>query len=324
MASVAVTVAGTYTTVPTVAFTGAASTIAASAAATLQVQGTPTVGAGGANYHVGDSVLFTNGVVLIVATLAGSAVATWQPVSFLGASPGAVTSGATPANPVVQLSTSGTGTGATANLTWGVGVVQVLNQGAGYTSTPTVTFSPAGASATATLAANSNGFPSVPSFFQQRLVLAAPTGAPQTFYMSQPGAYFNFNVSSPSEATDSITGTLVSGQLNTIKSMVSQTTGLLILTVKASWLITGVVMVPLSARVHSLLTPNHSMGPRMFRLSYLTSMSFMYSQRFDRLTIPLTIYTLTFLLGQISRLYHLNYSTATPSSNGHGLRNPSK
>ena len=239
VASVAVTVAGTYTTVPTVSFTGAASTIAASAAATLQVQGTPTIGAGGTNYHVGDSVLFTNGVVLIVATLAGSAVATWRPVSFTGSSPGAVTSGATPTNPVVQLSTSGTGTGATANLTWGVGLVQVLNGGAGYTSTPTVTFSPAGATAVATLAATSNGFPSVPSFFQQRLVLAAPTGAPQTFYMSQPGAYFNFNVSNPSEATDSITGTLVSGQLNTIKSMVSQTTGLLILTDKASWLITG-------------------------------------------------------------------------------------
>lgn len=239
VASVAVTAAGTYTAVPTASFTGASSTIAASAAVTLQVQGTPTIGAGGSGYHVGDSVSFTNGVTLIVATLTGSAVATWQPITFLGASAGAVTSGSTPTNPATQFTTSGTGIGATANLVWGVGLVQVLNPGAGYTSVPTVTFSSGAATAVATLAATSNGFPSVPSFFQQRLVLAAPTGAPQTFYMSQPGAYFNFNVSSPSEATDSITGTLVSGQLNTIKSMVSQTTGLLVLTDKASWLITG-------------------------------------------------------------------------------------
>ena len=239
VASVAVTGPGTYTAVPNVSATGASSTIAASLTAVLQVQGTPTIGSGGTGYAIGDSVAFTNGVVLIVATLSGSAVATWEAITATGSNPGSVTSGATPTNPVVQLTTSGSGTGATADLTWGVGLVQVLNPGAGYTSVPTMTFSAGAATAVATLAATSDGYPSVPGFFQQRLVLASPIGAPQTFYMSQPGSYFNFNVSSPSEATDSITGTLVSGQLNTIKSMISQTTGLLILTDKASWLITG-------------------------------------------------------------------------------------
>jgi len=233
IASVTITNGSTYTMVPSVTPTVASSTIAASLAAVLTLV-TFTVASGGTGYAIGDTVSFTNGVVLKVATLSGSAIATWSLVVN-----GAVTSGSTPTNPVAQLTTSGAGTGATANLTWGVGVVQVLNPGAGYTSVPTMTFSPTGATATATLAASSNGYPSVPGFFQQRLVLAAPTGAPQTFYMSQPGSYFNFNVSNPSEATDSITGTLVSGQLNTIKSMISQTTGLLILTNKASWLITG-------------------------------------------------------------------------------------
>jgi hypothetical protein len=239
IASVTVTNSGTYTAVPSLTVVGS-STIAASLTAILQVQGSPTIGAGGTGYVVGDIVTFTNGVALVVNTLSGSAVATWKAITATGSNPGSVNSGSTPANPVTQLTTSGVGTGATANLVWGVGQVLVLNPGAGFVTTPTVTASPASTFAsTVTLEPTSNGNPSVPGFFQQRLVLAAPNGAPQTFYMSQPGAYFNFNVSNPSEATDSITGTLVSGQLNTIKSMISQTTGLLILTDKASWLITG-------------------------------------------------------------------------------------
>jgi len=237
--SVTVTAPGTYTTVPSVSFTGASSTISASAAAILQVQGTPAVAAGGASYHVGDVVTFTNGVALVVATISGSAVASWSPITTAPSNPGSVTSGSTPANPVAQLSTTGSGTGATANLTWGVGQVLVLNEGAGYTSVPTVTFSSGAATATAVLSPTSNGNPSVPSFFQQRLVLAGPDGSPQTFFMSQSGNYFNFNVSSPVQSSDAITGTLVSGQLNTIKSMVSQTSGLLIFTDKASWLVNG-------------------------------------------------------------------------------------
>lgn len=239
VSAVTITAPGAYTSVPTISFTGAASTIAASAVAILQVQGTPTVAAGGAGYVVGDSVTFTNGVTLIVATIAAGAVATWQPVTFPGASPGTVSSGATPANPVVQLATSGAGAGATANLTWGVGLIQILNQGAGYVAVPTVTFSSGAATATAVLSATSNGYPSVPGFFQQRLILAAPSGSPQTFYMSQPGAYYNFNVSTISQADDSITGTLVSGQLNTIRAMVPQPAGLLMFTDRNNWLING-------------------------------------------------------------------------------------
>ncbi len=79
----------------------------------------------------------------------------------------------------------------------------------------------------------------MPGFFQQRLVLAAPPGAPQTFYMSQPGEYFNFDVSQIAQDSDAVTGTLVSGVLNTIKAMVSQPTGLLVFTDRASWLING-------------------------------------------------------------------------------------
>jgi hypothetical protein len=239
IASVTVTAPGTYTAVPTVTFTGVGSSIVASAVAILQVQGTPTVGAGGAGYVAGDTVLFTNGVVLVVATEAAGVVTAWESITATGSVAGNVTSGPTPANPVVQVSSSGGGTGATANLVWGVGLVQVVSSGAGYVGVPTVTFSSGAATATAVLSATGIGFPSVPGFFQQRLVLAALGGAPQTFYMSQPGAYFNLNTSSIAQADDAISGTLVSGQLNTIKAMISQTSGLLMFTDRNSWLING-------------------------------------------------------------------------------------
>lgn len=242
VASVAVTAAGTYTTVPGVSFTGAASTIAASASAVLQVQGTPTVGAGGTGYVVGNIVTFTNGVALVVATIGGGgAVTAWQPISAAGSNAGSVAGAgsSTPANPVVQVTTSGVGINATANLTWGVGQVVVTSAGGGYVAIPTVTFSAGAATATATLSSTSGGNPTVPGFFQQRLVLAAPIASPQTFYMSRPGQYFNYDVSTIAQADDSITGTLVSGQLNTIKSMVPQPTGLLMFTDRTSWLING-------------------------------------------------------------------------------------
>jgi hypothetical protein len=81
--------------------------------------------------------------------------------------------------------------------------------------------------------------PTVPGFYQQRLVLAGSSTGPQTFYMSKTGDYFNYNVSQVSQATDAITASLVSGQLNTIRSMVPQQSGLLMFTDRNSWLVNG-------------------------------------------------------------------------------------
>lgn len=240
VASVAVTSPGTYTVVPGVSFVGS-STIAASGSAILQVQDTPTVGAGGSGYAANDVVTFTNGVALIVATVSSGAVTAWKIITATGASAGSVsgTGANTPANPVTQLTTSGAGTGVTANLTWGVGQIIVTSPGGGYSVAPTVTFSAGVATATATLSSTAGGNPTVPGFFQQRLILAAPSISPQTFFMSKPGQYFNFDVSSIAQADDSITGTLVSGQLNTIKAMIPQSAGLLMFTDRNSWLVNG-------------------------------------------------------------------------------------
>jgi len=77
--------------------------------------------------------------------------------------------------------------------------------------------------------------PGVCCFFQQRLYFAGSNALPQTFWGSQPGYYFNFNTSDPIQADDAITGTLVSLQVNFIKSMVPMPGGLILLTSGGAW-----------------------------------------------------------------------------------------
>ena len=230
---ITVTAAGTYTTVPSVSFSGSP-TVLATAIAQLQVQGTPTITSGGAGYVVGDTIQFSDGLVVQVTTEAAGVVTGWVVTN-----PGAINAGSTPANPIAQTSTSGGGTGATATATWGVGAVIVTGAGAGFSVAPTVIFSSGAAAATAYLSSTSNGFPTVPGFFQQRLVLAGLVGAPQSFYLSRPGQYFNFDISRPTQSSDSISGTLVSGTLNSIKAIVSASSGMMLLTDKASWVVNG-------------------------------------------------------------------------------------
>jgi hypothetical protein len=230
---VTVTSPGAYTTVPLVTFVGA-SVIPASGVVQLSV--TATVLSGGGTAHaIGDIVSFSNGVQIQVSTIGGGG----DILTYTLLNPGAISSGNTPTNPMAQASSTGSGIGASLSCTWGVSAVIVIVQGGGFSAPPTVTFSSGAAAATCTLTPSGVGNPTVPSFFQQRLVLAAPPGAPESFYLSKPGAYFNFDVSSPVRPDDSISGDIVSGVLNTIKSIVSSTAGMLILTDKASWLVNG-------------------------------------------------------------------------------------
>lgn len=229
--TVAVTAPGTYTTVPGVTFSGAC-TRPATGTAQLAVQGTPTVAAGGTGYTVGQVLYAANGLTVQVATLAGSAVAT---VTVVNA--GAVTSGSTPSNPLAT-SSFGRGSGCTLNATWGVSQVNVVDHGLGYSVAPTVIFSSGAATATATISASAIN-PQAVGFVQQRLVLAAPASNPATFYMSKTGQYYNFDVSLPIRSSDSVSGTLVSGSLNTIKWIVGAATGMLLGTDQAVWLVNG-------------------------------------------------------------------------------------
>lgn len=239
--SATITAAGTYTTVPTATFSAApAGGATATGSPYLSVTGTPTVGVGGAGYAVGDAVFFRFGVILIVATIGGGgSVTAFQPITFPGSSGGVVASGATPANPEGDTGTSGGGGGVTANFVWGVGGIVITNQGTGYTAAPTITFSAGAATATAVLASASAGNPLVPGYFQQRLVLAGQAESPQSFNMSQPGLFYNFDISDPIQPDDAISGVLVSRQLNSIKSLIGMPAGLIVLSDRAVWMING-------------------------------------------------------------------------------------
>jgi hypothetical protein len=239
LASITQTSAGTITTIPSVSIVGGSPNAPAIAQAQGGVQGTPTVGAGGTGYAAGDTISLGNGVIVVVDTVSGGAVTSFFPINHAGANPGLLVTGAVPSNPVAQLSTSGVGTGATVDLTWGVQQTILVYAGVGYVSTPTVHYSSGSATATATLAAATSSNPSVPGFFQQRLALGAASGSPETIDFSQPGSYFNYNVSSPIQADDAISATLASGSLETIKSFVPTSVGLIIFTDVSSWLMTG-------------------------------------------------------------------------------------
>lgn len=255
--SATVTVVGAYTTVPTAVVDAAP---AGGSTATVQpVLGVTiaTVVTGGSSFAIGDILVVSNAAIkaatgnvqLRVLTVSGSAILTVEVLS-----PGSVQSGATPANNVSFKEVGGSST-PTFALTWGVVSVVVISQGAGYTSVPAITFSSGAAAATAVLDEASAGNPSVPGFFQQRLVLAALTQAPQSFHMSQPGSYYNFNIQNPILPDNAIDEDIVSGQLNTIKSLTSMPTGQIMLSDKAAWLVNGgggsEAITPINATAHA-------------------------------------------------------------------------
>lgn len=130
LASAPVTPGTGYSSVPAAAISAPQSTngVQATGNATLQVVSN-TVAAGGTGYAVNDTITLSNGVILKV-----TAVTTGAVTSASIQTAGSISSGAVPANPAAQTSSSGAGTGATFNLTWGLGPFNVTNIGSGYTS----------------------------------------------------------------------------------------------------------------------------------------------------------------------------------------------
>ena len=230
---------GTYTSVPSVSFSGGSPITAATADAVLQVQSV-AISAVGNNFAVGEKILLPNGVILVVTGITGAfnGVAS---VTLIGGSPGALFSGSVPTNPVAQIGNTipTGGLNASFNLTWGVGQTQLINGGL-YASAPSVVYSGGGgASASVIMTLNAIINPTVPAFFQQRLMLAGGTQSPSTLSFSQPGSYYNFNYSNPIQSNDSITEVLASGQLETIVAAVPTSAGLILFTDQSSWMING-------------------------------------------------------------------------------------
>ena len=237
--SVTITNPGSYSggvTIPTVTFSGGGGSGAAGLAY-LHVIGTSVVvgGGGGHGYSIGDTLIGPNSIIVSVTAINGFGQVT--AVSIVSA--GSLLSGSTPTNPVTFALSGNPSATVTINLTWGVYTVALTSPGTGYATPPTVAFSSGGASATSVLGAPSSGNPTVPTFFQQRLMLMGPVSSPQQFNGSTTAAYYNFNVHNPLQADDALQGTLVSGQLNTIQSAIPQPYGLIILSDKGAWLLNG-------------------------------------------------------------------------------------
>ncbi len=223
--------------VPTISFTGGGGSGAA-AVATLTCFNA-IINTGGTGYFVGDVLFVTGGVYVQVTGVSGARAITGVTIT----NGGSISAGSTPLNPagsnVVSGSGLGSGTGATFGLTYGVSAIGLISPGTGYTTPPAVVFSYGTAAATAILGAPSAGNPTVPALHQQRLTLSGPVLSPAQMNFSQPGTPFNFNIEFPLQPDDAIQATLTNTTLNSIKSMVSVSAGLIVFSDKGAWLING-------------------------------------------------------------------------------------
>ncbi len=265
---ITITNGGSYTTVPSVTISAPpAGGINAAARATLKANSISTGGAsilqitfsdanGNAINPVNQAIVnLPNGVVALVASATNPGGTTWNVVSLTITGGGTISSGTAPTTGNVPTSIGSTVSGYTGTylagsvtLGWTLGSVPVTQSGSGYLTAPSVTFSAGAGTATATLGATFGGIsinplgtgnPGVPGFFQERLCLAGPVGAVQSYFMSQPAFFYNFNVSFPSADNDAISGTIVGEDLNDIRSLVDSPAGLIALTGKGAWIING-------------------------------------------------------------------------------------
>lgn len=117
----------------------------------------------------------------------------------------------------------------------------VQDQGQNYLPTDTITVTTTGGSATAsiTVGPQSGTFPSVVTYYQQRRVFANTLNQPDTYFMSQPGAFNNFDSRIPTIDSDAIIGTPWSVEVNGIQWLLPMPGGLIGFTGTSVWQING-------------------------------------------------------------------------------------
>lgn len=81
--------------------------------------------------------------------------------------------------------------------------------------------------------------PGCVSYYQQRRAYGNTQNNPDTYYMSQPGAYTNFDSSVPTVDSDAITGTPWAQQINGIQFFQPMPGGLVVLTGNGAWQVNG-------------------------------------------------------------------------------------
>ena len=85
----------------------------------------------------------------------------------------------------------------------------------------------------------SGTWPGLCAYFQQRRVYANSRTKPDTYWMSKPGSYTNFDYADPTNDGDSVEGSPWAQQVNGINWMVPMPGGLVILTGKGAWQLSG-------------------------------------------------------------------------------------
>lgn len=142
--------------------------------------------------------------------------------------------------------TINTSTGSGARLTGilvggALSAILLVDSGKNYADTDTVTVSGDGAGATATLrfGAATGTYPSTVSYLQQRRIYANTLNRPDTYFMSQPGGFTNFDSRIPTIDSDAIVGNPWSVQVNGIQWIVNMPGGGVVFTGADVWQLTG-------------------------------------------------------------------------------------
>jgi hypothetical protein len=154
-----------------------------------------------------------------------------------------VTGGSGYTSATASISTS-TGSGASIELVVQNGAVVaaiVDDAGQNYKSGDRITINGNGSGATASLSigAQSGTYPSTVSYFQERRAYANSLNNTDTYWMSQPGAFDNFDARIPPIDTDAIIGSPWSVEVNGIQWMIQTSGGLLVMTGLSAWLLVG-------------------------------------------------------------------------------------
>lgn len=119
--------------------------------------------------------------------------------------------------------------------------ILIDNPGKNYSPGDTLTVGGDGTGATAKLVVGpqKGTYPGVVSYFQERRVYGYTLNQPDTYFMSQPAAFKDFDYRIPEVASDAITGSPWAEQVNGIQAMVNRPGGLVTFTGKEAWQLTG-------------------------------------------------------------------------------------
>lgn len=119
----------------------------------------------------------------------------------------------------------------------------VESSGKNYATSDTIAITGAGTSNIATATLNigdlTGTYPGVVAYYQQRRAYAFTLSQPDTYFLSQPGAFNNMDSSIPSVSDDAIIGSPWSQQVNGIQALVPMPGGLVTLTGGGAWQVNG-------------------------------------------------------------------------------------